>query len=90
MSYEGIGGCKQFDICRNTVASYIVSGKEFTKDELMNKILENGGVFVISNTVNFNQYMDEFVRIGIIKYSPAERKYFGSAFEKKDEYKPIQ
>ncbi|MGV8151129.1 MAG: hypothetical protein ACP5NV_05355 [Candidatus Woesearchaeota archaeon] len=78
--------CKEFDICRSTVASYIVSGKDFTYDELMEEILKKGGVFRISNTLSLDDYMNHFVQIEIIKYSPAERTYFGSAFKKKDDY----
>lgn len=73
--------CKEFEICRNTVAAYLVSKKEFIYDDLMNKILENGGVFRISNTRSLSQYMEDFERKGMLTYSPAEDKYINHMYE---------
>jgi len=73
--------CKEFEICRNTVTAYLISKKEFTYDELMNRILDNGGVFRISNTRNLHQYMEDFERKGMLTYSPAEGKYTNHMYE---------
>ena len=75
--------CKEFEICRNTVTAYLISKKEFTYDELMNRILDNGGVFRISTTVSLNDFLDDFVYAGMIKYSPAENKYFNNKMKRR-------
>jgi len=67
----------KFDICKHITLKYL-DKEEFIRDDLFQEILDNGGVFRISTTVSLNDFLDDFVYAGMIKYSPAENKYFNN------------
>jgi len=67
--------CRQFEIARNTVINFVVNRSSFSLEELQNKILELGGVFLVSPGQTLDIYLKSFEKNGLIKYLPKTQSY---------------
>ena len=67
--------CKKCDITRIVIDNMVNNRKEFTYDELIDKIKEEGGIMRIAPCVTVKDYLDFFEDNKVVRYIPREKKY---------------
>jgi len=63
-------------ITKEIIVSYINNKTKFSEQELIDTIIENGGINTVGIGISIDQYLEMFERDGIIRYDIERKEYF--------------
>lgn len=79
--------CQPFEIAEKTVKKFLEEKKPFTYKQLCDEIKENGGVLVISPSLNISEYLDELTYDKKVIYFDEETHQFKFISEFRKQFK---